>query len=108
MQIQISKPRKIDHPLRDDAAVADDDNRVWANRRELVAEFGVVLDGRGLHDGNAQVDCGIFHWRNGHFHPASARAIGLRHHQRHGMSSADQFLKGRDSETWSTAGYLSG
>jgi len=50
MQIQISKPGKIDHPLRNDASIADDNDRVnarvnarvGANRPKLVAKFSVL------------------------------------------------------------------
>src|ERR1035441_4752090 len=106
MQIQISEAGKINHPLRNDASIADDDDRVndrvRTNRRQLGAEFGVVLDGVRLHHGNTQADCRIFHGRNGHFHSAPARPIGLRYQQRHGMTSLDQSLQGRDSESRSS------
>src|ERR1019366_2806744 len=36
------------------------------------------------------------------FHPAPARPIGLRYRQRHGMTSLDQSLQGRDSESRSS------
>ncbi len=103
MQVYISKPGKINHPLRNDAAIANNNDRVRANRNKLVAEFGIVLDGTGLQHGNAEAERRLFHGRNGHFHPPSARPIGLRHHQRNGMPGRDQFLQRRDSETRSAA-----
>ena len=99
MQVQISESRKIDHPLRNDAAIAHDNDGVRVDRRQLIAEFGVILDGSGLHDGNPQVRRRIFHRRNCNFHPASARPIGLRYRQHHGMPRIDQSLQGRDSES---------
>ena len=44
VQIEVAEPRQIDHPLRNDAAIADDDDRVWANDLQKGAEFLVVLD----------------------------------------------------------------
>ena len=95
MHVDPAEPRKINHPLRNDAAIADDDDRVRANRRKLVAEFGVVLDGGGLQQRQRPrrmaASCT---GRNGHFHPAPARPIRLRHHQRHGMSSGEPTIQG--------------
>ena len=98
MQIQISEPGKINHPLRNDAAIADDNDRIRSNCHKLVAEFGIVFDGNGLYHGNAQAGGRILHRRNRHFHAAPARPIRLRHHHRHGMTGLDQSLQGRDSE----------
>ena len=44
MQIDVAKWRQIDHPLRNDAAITDDDDRIWLNGRELGAEFFVRFD----------------------------------------------------------------
>src|SRR5713226_6989502 len=43
MQVQISKAGKINHPLWNDAAIADDDYRVRTNRRKLAAKVCVIL-----------------------------------------------------------------
>ena len=81
VQIQVPEPRKIDHPLRNDAAVADDDDGVGANRGKLISEFHVVLDRCGLHYSKTQADRPILHGRDGYFHSAPAGPIGLRDHQ---------------------------
>lgn len=51
VQVQIAEAGKIDHPLRDDASIADDDDGVRRDGRKPIAKLGVVLDGGGLLDG---------------------------------------------------------
>ncbi len=99
VQVEISKTREIDHPLRDDAAITDDNDRVGTELRKLLAKFFVVLDLAGLDDLNAQADGGPFDGRNRQFHSAAPRPVRLRNHQRHGMPTFDQFFKGRNSKT---------
>ncbi len=54
VQVDVAERRKIEHPLRNDAAVADDDDGVGFEGGELGAEFVVGLDAVGLGDGKIQ------------------------------------------------------
>ena len=51
VQVDVAEWREIEHPLRNDAAVADDDDGVGLEGGELGAEFVVGLDAVGLGDG---------------------------------------------------------
>jgi len=51
VQVDVADRREIEHPLRNDAAVANDDDGVWFQGGELGAEFLVSLDAVGLGDG---------------------------------------------------------
>ena len=51
VEINVTQRREIEHPLRDDAAVADDDDGLRFDGGELAAEFVVGLDAVGLGDG---------------------------------------------------------
>ena len=44
MQVDVAQRRQIDHPLRNDASVADDDDRLRRDAFQLRAKFLVVLD----------------------------------------------------------------
>ena len=50
VQVDIAERGQIEHPLRNDAAVTDDDDGVRLELGELSAEAGVVLDAFGLGD----------------------------------------------------------
>ncbi len=103
MQIEIAETREVDHPLRDDASIADDDDRVGTERSKLLAKCVVVLDLVGLDHRNAQTDGRLFNGRNRQFHSAAAGAVRLGNYQRHGMTSFDQSFKSRNGETRSAA-----
>src|ERR1700680_4137344 len=51
VQVDVPERRKIEHPLRNDAAIADDDDGVGLERSELSAEFVVGFDAIGLGNG---------------------------------------------------------
>ena len=44
MKIDVAELGQIDHPLRNDAAIADHDDRFRRNALQLRAKFIVVLD----------------------------------------------------------------
>ena len=54
VQVDVAEWREIEHPLRNDAAVTDDDDGVGLEGGELGAEFVVSLDAVGLSDGEIQ------------------------------------------------------
>ena len=56
VQVDVAERREIEHPLRNDAAVADDDDGVGLEGGELGAEFVVGLDAVGLGDGEIQFE----------------------------------------------------
>jgi len=60
MQIQVSEAREINHPLRDDAAIPDDDDRVGPQCFKLFPKFMIRLDCRGLRNRDAERDCRLF------------------------------------------------
>ena len=54
VQVDVAERREIEHPLRNDAAVADDDDGVGLECGELGAKFVVGLDAVRLSDGKIQ------------------------------------------------------
>ena len=59
MQVDVAERREVEHPLRDDAAVADYDDGVGLEGGELRAEFFVGLDAVGLGDREIQFQRGL-------------------------------------------------
>ena len=75
-KFKFPKRGQIDHPLRNDAAIADDDDRVRAAVLQVAREIhDVVLDCRGLRNRDAERDCRLFHG-GGVLTPFRARAGG--------------------------------
>ncbi len=60
MQVDVTERREIEHPLGNDAAVADDDDGVGLEFGELGAEFVVGLDAFGLGDRKMQLQRRFF------------------------------------------------
>src|SRR6476646_2327790 len=94
--------RQINHPLRDDTAVAHDDHRIRADLSELSAKFRVLLDPGRLQNTEAQASRRLFHRRAVQFHATSAGPIGLGDDQGYVESGVDQLLKRRDGESRSS------
>ena len=72
MQIDIAKRREIEHPLRNDAAVADDDDRVWFDGGDLSPELIVGLDALGLRDGQVEFERRFLDWRSDEFQSSTS------------------------------------
>ena len=98
VQVEISKTREIEHPLRDDAAVADDNDRVRVESRKLLPEFVVVFDFVGLRDWKFQADGCVFYGGDCQIHSAAAWTVRLRDDQRHGVAGLYQLLEGWDGK----------
>ena len=92
VEVDVAESREIEHPLRNDAAVADDDDSVGLESRELSAEFFVGLDAVGLDDGKIQLQCRLFDRRRNKFKAASFGTVGLCHDQMHAESGGDQLF----------------
>ncbi len=103
MQINVAEPWQINHPRRDDAAVADYDDRFWCNALQLRAEFLVVLDLLRLDDGKPKRERGLFHRRLRQLHAASARAIRLGRDQPHAEAGTHQLFQRGHREAWRSA-----
>ncbi len=59
VQVDVAEGRKVEHPLGDDASVADDDDGVGLEGGELGAEFVVGLDAVGLSNREIQPQGGL-------------------------------------------------
>ena len=77
MQVDVAEGREVEHPLRDDAAIADDDDGVGFDGGELGTELIVRLDLVGLRDGKIQFLRGLFYRRSDELEAASFWAVGL-------------------------------
>src|SRR6266567_266760 len=55
VQVDVAERRQIEHPLRNDAAVADNDDGVGLEGGELSAEVVIVFDALGLRDRKVQL-----------------------------------------------------
>ena len=76
MQVDVAERRQFDHPLRNNAAIADNDDHLRVERFQLAAKIGVVLDCVWLRDGKAQQGRGLFDRANGHFHATAFGFVG--------------------------------
>ena len=93
MQIDVAKRRQIDHPLRNDASIADYDDCVGLEGGELGAEFVVVLDALGLRDRQIKREGGLFYRRMSKHKTTSPRSVRLRDHQANREARVDQLLQ---------------
>src|SRR5215469_18551388 len=98
VQVEIAEPREIDHPLRNDAAVADDDDGVRGERGECGLELGVPLDLLGLNDGETSIESALLDGRGGQGHASAAWLIGLGDDQREAMTGVHESLQRGDGE----------
>ena len=102
MEIDVAEGRKVEHPLRNDASVADDDDGVGFDGGELGAEFVVGLDAVGLRDGKIQFQGGMFDGRRDEFEAAAFGAIGLGDYEVDAVIGGE-FFERRDGEAWGSA-----
>src|SRR5215510_3945879 len=93
MGIQVPKGRKVDHPLRNDAPVAYDDDGVWPKLGELGPEILIVFDCVGLRDGELEPQCALLNWRRRQFHATTTRSVRLRHDQLNMKPVFNQFFE---------------
>ncbi len=98
VQVDVAERREIEHPLGNDAAVADDDDGVRLEGGELGAEIVVGLDAVGLGDGEIQFERGFFDGRWDEFEAASFGTIGLSHDEMDAEAGVDQLFKRGDGE----------
>ena len=81
VQIDVAEGRKLEHPLGNDAAVADDDDGVGLERAQLSAEFVIASNSVRLGDRKVQTQSGFFHRRRDQFEAASFWTIRLGNHE---------------------------
>ena len=93
MQVEVAERRQIDHPLRNDAAIAHDDDGLRSDLLQLSAEFLVVLDPVRLDDGQVECEGDTFDRRRDNFHAAAAGPIRLRHDQLHAEARGYKLLE---------------
>src|SRR5882762_11919551 len=92
MHVKVAKGWKVDHPLRDDAAVANDDEGIRFELGELIAKILVVLDLVGLSDRKAELQGSFLNRRRRQLHPAATRSVRRGDDQAHGEPGLDQLL----------------
>ena len=95
--------RQIDHPLRNDAAVADDNDRFRTDLFQSRAKLGVILDPLRLHDRHSQLQRQLLYGRETQFHAAPARPVGLRDDQVNPMSLLCEYSQSGHCELRCTA-----
>jgi len=98
VEVDVAERREIEHPLRDDAAVADDDDGVGLEGDELSAEFFVLLDSVGLGDGKVQLERRLFDRGSDKFETAAFGTVGLSHDEVHAESGVNQCFQRRYGE----------
>ena len=86
------------HPLRNDAAVADHDDRVGVEASQLRTEFFVVLDAVRLGDREIQLARRLFDRRSDELETASFGAIWLGYDELHSVARRDELFQRGDSE----------
>jgi hypothetical protein len=103
VEVEVAEGRKIEHPLRNDAAVADNDDGVGLEGGELGAKFVVSLDAVGLGKGEIEFQCRFFDWRLHEFEAAPFGTIGLSDDEMNAESGGDQLFERGDGEARSAA-----
>jgi hypothetical protein len=98
MQIDAAIRREVEHPLRNDAAVGDDEDGLRKNVFEQGAELEVVLDLLRLNDRNAVFESYTLYGRRLHFHAPACGAVGLRDHKGNFVTGSDDGFEGRNGE----------
>src|SRR5579885_2486130 len=98
MQIDIAKSRQIDHPLRNDPAISNNDNCVGAELLDLFAKSLITPDLLRLCHRNPELNRLLLHRRWGKFHTTAARPIWLGHNQQQGMAGFMQLLESGNSK----------
>ncbi len=85
--------RKVDHPLRDDASIANYDDGFWRDLLQLSPKLVVVLDLFRLDDWQVQLECGPLYRRGRYFHAAATGAVRLGHDQLHAETCRNQLFQ---------------
>ena len=97
MHVDRAVGRDIEHGLRQDLAVGDDDDHVRCQFAQF-SDDAFVTHGIRLEDGEAQFQGLFLDRRIGHFLAAAALLVGLRINSRDVVTGLGQFFQGRDRE----------
>src|SRR5438094_410644 len=81
MQIDVAELRQIEHPLRNNAAIADHDDRIGISLLQVCAQLFVVLDLFRLVDRQTGFFSRPLHRRCDKLESAALRAIRLSDYQ---------------------------
>src|SRR5208283_70165 len=103
MQVDVAEPGQIEHPLRNQASVADNHDPIWLEAAELRAEFVVGFDTLRLADRKAELQRRLFNRRSNQLQSASLRTVWLSHHQTHPEPRRDQLFQRRHRKLGSAA-----
>jgi hypothetical protein len=90
VNVDVAEGREVEHPLRDDSAIAYDNDGIGLSCDELAAEFFVGLDALRLTDGEIQFERGLLDRGDDELEAAPFGAIGLRDDEVDVMSGGDQ------------------
>ena len=99
MEVEVAEWREIEHPLRDDAAVTDDDDGVGLDVAAIGRGILRCFDAVGLCDGKVQLQGGRFYWRCHEFEAAAFGTVGLGHDEVQAESGGDQLLERGNGES---------
>src|SRR5258707_1636623 len=105
MQVDVTERRQVEHPLRNDAAVADDHNNVRLETGLVRAEFVVVLDLIGLRDRQSQLQRGLFDRRGNYFQNTALVPVRLGENELNRKSGRDERFKSEHGKARRTAEY---
>src|SRR5579863_2964246 len=95
MQVYVAKRWQIEHPLRNDAAITDDNDGISLESGQLSAELVVVPDAFGPGDGQFQLHSALFDRRGTRFKAPSFGPIRLRDNELNMKSCLYQFVECR-------------
>ena len=98
MKVEVTPRRKIQHPLRNDAAVGDDNNGIRFDRLQPGAELWIVLYFFRLSHRQARLHRQDLHRRRRRSLIAAAYAIRLGDHQLDAVPGPQQLFKRRNGE----------
>src|SRR5260370_25702185 len=98
MEIDVAERWEIEHPLRDNASVTHNDDRVWSESCQFGAELVVIFDFVRLGDWQSEFQRALFDGRYGRFQASAFRSIGLGNDQTDVESSRREFRERRDCE----------
>jgi hypothetical protein len=103
VDVDIAEAWKVEHPLRDDAAVGYDDDGVGDEGFKGRAEAGVVLEVLGLEDGEIEALGELLDGGKLEFLLAAGGTVGLGEDEGDFMAGVDESLEARDGEFWGSA-----
>src|ERR1700728_4923452 len=99
MKVDVAEGRKIEHPLGNDASVANDNDRIRMKGRKLRPEFLIHLDAIRLGDWNPESRRRLFYRRANEFETASFGTIRLGNHKVSAEAGRGQLFERRNSES---------